>query len=373
MRLRIFLRLGCVFAVLIIGYNSYSSYNATTRANVSISSRILSEYGLGRIELPSHFSNLANKYDVFRSDFDLSSVTPFYWHVAKAAGTTVHDYYSKCYTMVEASEIGSFASHNSDGLKLVSMNGVENHINVDTSIPEGIRHAKEMDLIPSRMAQIVFSPLIVDASKELFSEENQGLLFAMFRHPVKRVISLFYYLQTATWEPTFNPELVNMTIDEYANSPLLEANFITRSLVDKMEGPLCMDDVMTAKKLLKEKCFVGLVEKFDESIRYFNLAYSLKPNFDVQIEGFQDSDYSDKSKRIDRLEQCLVNLKGDGGSNRHKHEALSEDSETYQTIERKNGWDMLLWKTIQEEYREQEKIVIYKDLGLDVNFMLKNK
>lgn len=372
MRLRIFLRLGCIIVVLIIGYNSYSSYNAI-RANVNISSRSLSEHGLGRIELPSHFSKLANKYDVFRSDFDLSSVTPFYWHVAKAAGTTVHDYYSKCYTMVEASEIGSFASHDSHGLKLVSMNGVKNHINVDTSIPEGVKHAKEMDLIPSRMAQIVFSPLIVDASKELFSEENQGILFAMFRHPVKRVISLFYYLQTATWEPTFNPELVNMTIDEYANSPLLEANFITRSLVDKMEGPLCIDDVMMAKKVLKEKCFVGLVEKFDDSIRYFNMAYGLKPNFDVEIEGFEESDYSDKSKRVERLEKCLTNLKGDGGSNRHKHESLSEDSETYQTIERKNGWDMLLWKTIQDEYREQEKIAMYKDLGLDINFMLKDK
>jgi len=220
------------------------------------------------------------------------------------------------------------------------------------------------------MAQIVISPLFNDATKDLFSEEDRGVMFAMFRHPVQRVISLFYYLQGATWEPTFNPIYANMTILDYANSPLIESNFIIRSLVNKMEGPLSPDDVDMAKQILKRKCLIGLVDEFDTSIKGFNDAFDFHPNFNVDVEG-----YTTRSAKEKRVGECVEQLSGDGdaGSNRHVHVKLSEDSEAYKIIQRKNTWDMMLWEFIGDLYREQQLSATEKDLGFQVSALRRNK
>ncbi len=368
-----------IFLCLIFLY-----YNLVTFDNFeydeSPQTRALSGLNPGSgIELPPRFSHLIDKNDFFKPDFDRSKITPFYWHIAKAAGTTVHDYYSQCYTLIEASEIGSFASRNTTDLKLVKKNGSTNHINVDVSTPSGIIRAKEKGLIPSHLAQIVVSPLVTDATRVLFTEEHQGLLFAMFRHPIERIVSLFYYLQSATWEPTYNPELANMTIDEYANSPLLEANFMTRSLVDKMVGPLSMDDIEMAKEIIRRKVFVGLVGQFETSVRNFNEVCGFEPNFDVEIDGIESKNITDdiesneipgKREREQRKKDCIHRLTGRGGSNRHRHQPLQEGSETYQILERKNAWDMTLWDFIEEEFGRQQTRLYEKQIGLDWRFIL---
>jgi hypothetical protein len=197
--------------------------------------------------LPPHFSHLIDIEDYFDPKFDKATVTPFFWHVAKAAGTSVQYYYSQCFRLIIASEIG--ASKSSNQLEIIKENGVKCHVNVDTSTSEGIMHAKELKLAHSHTAQMIISPLFYEATNDLFTSEDKGIMFAMFRHPIQRVISLFYYLQTATHEVTYNPKLAEMTIEEYAESPLLEANFIIRSLVNKMEEPLSMSDLNFKKKM----------------------------------------------------------------------------------------------------------------------------
>ena len=121
---------------------------------------------------------------------------------------------------------------------------------VDVSILQGIQQAQSLHLLQSHIPQLIFTPLFEESTQHLFDEENQGILFAMFRHPVERVISLFYYLQQATWEPTYNPALKIMTLLEFANSPLVEANFVLRSLVNKFTGPVSPYDLSQAKEIL---------------------------------------------------------------------------------------------------------------------------
>ena len=313
-----------------------------------------------RISLPPRFSNLVDVKEYFDPNFDRTQarITPFYWHIAKAAGTTVHTFYSHCYNLIEASEIGGFAAN--DKIEIVKRNSVTNHVNVDTSSLPGIAHAKEVGLVQSQVAQLIISPLFHDAMTELFSQDDRGVMFAMFRHPIKRVISLFYYLQNSTWELTYNPIFANMTIEEYADSPLIESNFITRSLINKMEGPLSIEEVELAKEVLRRKCIIGLVDEFETSIDMFNNAFGFRPNFSVEVDEEDGADNSTKQARVDG---CVESLKSKGGSNTHKHPKLSETSKAYETIERKNSWDLELWDLIVSLYHEQRLTVVEQKMG----------
>ncbi len=318
--------------------------------------------------LPPHFSHLIDIEDYFDPKFDKTTITPFFWHVAKAAGTSVQYYYSQCFRLIIASEIG--ASKSSNQLEIMKENGVKCHVNVDTSTSEGIMHAKELKLAHSHTAQMIISPLFYEAANDLFTSEDKGVMFAMFRHPIQRVISLFYYLQTATHEVTYNPKLAEMTIEEYAESPLLEANFIIRSLVNKMEEPLSMSDLNLAKEILRRKCVIGLMQDFGTSLQLYNNAFGFHPNLSVEVDGEENTDRNTKQTNVDT---CGTNLQSKGGTNKHKHAKLAEDSKAYEIIKKKNYWDMLLWDFIEDLYREQQLKAMEKDLGFEGINIFKNK
>lgn len=317
------------------------------------------------LELPPVFDHLIDIKEYFRVDFDKAqtSLTPFYWHVAKAAGTTVHSVYSQCYRLIEASEIGGFAS--SDKLEIVEANKIKNHLNVDVSTLEGIKHAKDVELAESNVADVIISPLFYAGVKEIFSTDHRGIMFAMFRHPIKRGISLFAYLQRSTWEATYNPIFANMTLDEYVSSPYAESNFITRSLTNRMKGPLLPEDLEVAKEIIRRKCLVGLSDEFDGSMNLFKEAFRFRPKFTTEVIGEESSNKKEKQEHID---QCLEDLRaGKGkGSNRNKHADVSEDSEAYKTLEKKNEYDLELWDLIVDQYRKQQLDMIDKDLGLSM-------
>lgn len=339
-------RIAYVIASLVV-ISCYHSLNKLERG--------LAQKNSAHLELPPEFTHLVDLKEYLSDDFDKTgaSVSPLYWHIAKAAGTTVHSFYSQCYRLIEASEIGGFAS--SDKLEIVEKNRVKNHLNVDVSTLEGINHARDVGLAESHLADIIVSPLFYASTKEIFSEDHRGVVFSMFRHPIKRMLSLFYYLQDSTWEKTYNPIFANMTLEEYSYSGFAESNYITRSLVNKMEGPLIPDDFELAKEILRRKCLVGLVDEFENSISFFNEVFGFRPNFDAEVVGEESASEEDKKVHID---QCLEDLRtGKGnGSNRHKHADVSEDSVAYKMLALKNAYDLQLWDLIVEKYKEQQLV-----------------
>ena len=56
--------------------------------------------------------------------------------------------------------------------------------------------AKESGLVPSGEADLLFASHN-HATEELFDGEHRGRVMAMFRHPVDRLISNFYFCQIA--------------------------------------------------------------------------------------------------------------------------------------------------------------------------------
>ena len=250
------------------------------------------------------------------------------------------------------------------------------HVNVDTTVLPGILRASSLDLVPSRISDIIFSPLLHESTTHLYSEQYKGRMFAMFRDPIDRVVSLFYYLQTATWEPTYNPELADMTLEEYANSTLVEANWMVRALVNKFEGPLSWDDMNMAKEILRRKCIVGLMNEWELSTdrfnRYFGFAVQPKTFVDKLTHFFKFEDESfpisnhdeqsiDKSSIVEEhniwSEECKERYKNKGGSNVHRHPKLEHDSIAYEILARKNAWDINLYEYILQLFEEQAALV----------------
>ena len=58
-------------------------------------------------------------------------------------------------------------------------------------------------------------------------------IYAFFRNPVDRCVSKFYYLQTATWERTYRPEWVGMSLTEWATDHNFDENFLVKKINGK--------------------------------------------------------------------------------------------------------------------------------------------
>jgi len=163
---------------------------------------------------------------------------------------------------------------------------------------------------------------------------HKGRLFSVMRHPIDRVVSIFHYLQQATWEPTYNPEYAKWTIDDYVQSEFCESNWMVRALTNKMVGPLASEDVMIAKEILKRKCLIGLMDRMEESIVRFHAYF-----------GFGDAGDLD----------CAVRNYANGGdlANHHSHPRLDPNGETWKVLERKNGLDIQLYEYAKQLFEEQ--------------------
>ena len=231
-------------------------------------------------------------------------------------------------------------------LRVVTSEDGRRYVNVDVTTAGGIREASELGFASSDLADVVFTPLVTEAARFLLGYDDdggagggrRGRMFALFRHPVNRVVSIFYYLQSATWEPTYNPAYAGWTIDDYARSPYCESNWMVRTLLDKMTGPLEPEDVNVAIATLRRKCLVGLMEDMEGSVTRFHRYFRFRTPYDDAL-GCSRRNFATKG--------------GNHGQNGHVHPSLDPESETYKILEHKNQLDVRLYDYAKELYAEQ--------------------
>ena len=141
--------------------------------------------------------------------------TAIFWHIAKSGGTTVKTLY-KCMRKVMTVRVGTDSKwgHDIEEELVIFEPGSTGMltVNADTLSPSGIIKAAEMGLVESHLVDIIVTTNINYAIDHLYSPDHKGIAFALFRHPVKRLISKFYYVQTATWERSYRPEVSFMFI-----------------------------------------------------------------------------------------------------------------------------------------------------------------
>lgn len=71
------------------------------------------------------------------------------------------------------------------------------YVNVDTTTKQGIDRARKMGLVPSGLADMIITSDPEYAVSNLYDVNHKGRVLALFRHPVERLVSKFYYLQKA--------------------------------------------------------------------------------------------------------------------------------------------------------------------------------
>lgn len=246
-----------------------------------------------------------------------STATPFFWHIPKAGGTSVKWYYVNCR--------GIKLAHYDDEFDIVSR--------------PGVIKAKAANLVPSHSHDMLMSALFHPAI-DLFDSENKGRAFAMFRHPVEIVVSTYYYLQTATWEPGYDPKLGETPIEDFAAEPF-RRDWITRNLAGvSWQDDLTQEDFEYAKQILGDYFLVGLTSHTNESAERFDKFFGIPFPTDPQlIENCPGAEHASEVPK----------------QNGNKRPKVEMGSDKWTKIASSHQWDSQLYDFIESLYIDQSK------------------
>mmetsp|Transcript_23794 Transcript_23794/g.35296 ORF Transcript_23794/g.35296 Transcript_23794/m.35296 type:complete len:215 (-) Transcript_23794:66-710(-) len=172
---------------------------------------------------------------------------------------------------------------------------------------------------------------------------KKGKIFTMFRHPVDRMVSMFYFLQDNVWkaEGTYNKELAEITIENFFLKNMGENNWHVRFLTNQLTKPYVdEDDFKLAKEVLRRKVLVGLVSEKDASFDRFSRQFGWVA---------KDGGAMECQKRRLQWDWSL----------RHPHEVeVLEGNRLWSLISGQNQYDMKLYEYAQYLFEEQQQMFI---------------
>jgi hypothetical protein len=239
-----------------------------------LTNRITPQVRLGA-RVPLSLSDLAD----LSTQYNPKTDTPYFWDIHFAGESIAESVLTKCHFLILACENGiQQPMFNKDKLEVFETTHGALHVNVDTTTAQGIRRAKELGLADSRLAEVMTSPQLHLFVSNIFNRSQKGRMFSLFRHPIDRAVSMYYYLSSAIWDPLYDPQLRHMTLEEYAQSGSVEHNWMTRFLVDKQGGKLTNHDMLVAKEILRMKCLIGIYEDLESSLLRFQIYFGWSPN-----------------------------------------------------------------------------------------------
>ncbi|EJK62837.1 hypothetical protein THAOC_16536 [Thalassiosira oceanica] len=249
--------------------------------------------------------------------------TAIYWHIPKSGGTTAKRIY-ECLGVTLAARVGGQIGNaaNDTELKVVqpwinrkaaARPQYTSYVNVDITSKEGIQKARSWGLVESGLVDVIFSPVPVPVIQNLFSDRHQGRGLVVFRNPVERLISKFYYLQVATWEVK---GLAGVRLRQTAT----------------------VEDLENAKIAISERFFVGLTKYYAESIRRFNAVLGIDAST-KRARGCRRKYYSKNGEYM----------------NSNPHDIPDEGSAEWNAVAAKNELDLQLYKFVERLFREQRE------------------
>jgi hypothetical protein len=258
-----------------------------------------------------------------------NSTTPLFWHVPKSGGTTMKNLGS-CLGLIVAHEWGMESLSKRPASLDILERGGKPYVNIDAISGRGMKRAHELGFAEKQPANAIFTPGVRIAAEYLFDDDHQGTVFALLRHPVSRAISLYYYLQKAHWEPDYNAELKNLTLEDFADSK--HNNPMTRILMGKRNGTITRIELNQVKDFLSTKVLIGFSDQMNVSVRRFGHYF-----------GWDDNE---------KWEHCsreAINR----GSNKNPHPTVDEDTSAWKALAEANKYDMELYKHAVRLFRMQ--------------------
>lgn len=292
----------------------------------------------------------------------ISGGLPFYFHIPKSAGSTLKAILSGCYHLVLASDVGvkpdMLPLHppiEKGLLRLVQNKGGNIYVNIQTTTLPGLHWARDNNFPSSGLADVVSSHLFFPTLEYLFADNtsSKGKVFTILRHPIERVLSLFYYLggESSKHERSYNPSFKNLTLEEFLHSNKVESDWLTRKLNGDLRGRIQPEHVNHALEILRTKFLIGLVSHMEESLRRFELYFHWSDHLEEDKDQYK--------------EKCIQNLIHAGGRNKNvdaKYQNLKENilqnpsSTDYSLLLQYNGNDMKLYQYAEQLFLHQRKI-----------------
>lgn len=297
-----------------------------------------------------HSKSVLGELNNFKDTWDQYESTdiPMFWHIPKAGGSSIKDAMGGCHRFVQATEFGVTDGHIEDtevAIVFPAIPGVADtdrspFVNIDSTTVAGIQRAKSLGFADAQLAQVVVSPFVFELN-DLFTQTAKGRLFSVFRHPIERAVSMFYYIRVADWEPSYKPELQEWTVEQYATSDIVENNWMTRQLSNQLGGELTEDNLNKAMEVVQTKFMVGLMSKIEPSMtrfeKFFRWTYRVNPT---------------------NQEACRTRLmSGGSNSNKANKKPLKEGDPAWELLAHQNEFDLKLYSYIEQLFEEQEAFV----------------
>ncbi|KAL7482555.1 hypothetical protein ACHAW6_008232 [Cyclotella cf. meneghiniana] len=348
------------------------------------------------IEAPQNHSKELDSIPLhhMHSSMTLVKHIPFFWHIPRSGGTTLTTLLGKCLGLVQAASSYSspalytrwqdpeLTSRFRDPTLYVVHMKKQKFVNVDLNDFQGVIRAAKGNLISSELADLVvvqdvsLGSFVFEESDNIGAQNKgifKGVLFALFRHPIDRAVSVFYSKQQVH-DVHFDPTLAIYSLTDWVNSPSYVNDYMVRSLVGKLnerspqnQPPLNRNDLDVAKEILRRKCLVGLIDEKSESFKRFEKFFGW--NAEVRRDSlvlFGGEDTAQRAqadkwrKEIVKDEECKDRLLHYNWEKKHKHPTPEESELPYKLLEAKNRFDIELYAYARQLFDEQ-----YMQLGFD--------
>lgn len=276
--------------------------------------------------LPLYLRDIEDEANLRVADYTTERDLLFFWHIPKASGSTMKNILNFCFMLKRAEKLTEPPSMEF---------GRDNILNMDTSSPEGLSHSFANQIVNSDKVDVIVSNYFLSGAA-LFTDTHQGKTFTILRHPIDLALSLFHYRRKATWERSFRSDWMKLSFQEYATSEQYMDNWMVRQLTGTMPWvQLKESHLERAKRMLKQKIFVGVMIEMDETLR------QLREHF-----GWEETE-----------PYCAYNYLHDKPSNSNKHSPLQggRGGKTWNVLADKEKWDLGLYHYGLELFAQQRE------------------
>lgn len=271
-----------------------------------------------------------------------------FWHVPRSGGTNLKSIY-ECMGRTIAHKAGVDPRYghaiDEEVIAFRPWPGVSraSYVNVDTTSRQGVERARRLGLVPSGLVDMIITSNPTYVVENLFDEGHKGRALALFRHPVDRLVSQFYYLRKATWEHKYRPQWKGIDVLEFARAKNTDNNHLVKRLAGLgISGEATEVHLRSAMRTIKKRFVVGLTRQMEESVRRFNI-----------VMGVDESEEGNR-QCLDHFFHNSVDAKK---HNSNSHPKVEPGSATWNAITQRNALDMKLYDFILQLYDEQKGII----------------